>query len=72
MACRPESIIWRRRTPQTLIALVEELAHDPHAYVDVQAAGRRQAERFRASTVYPQLVRDALADVAALGSRRSG
>lgn len=58
--------------PQELLELVEELAATPGAYAEVQAAGRRQAERFRASTVYPQLVRDALADVAALGSRRSG
>jgi hypothetical protein len=55
---------------QTLLALVDELAQDPHAYLDVQAAGRRQAERFRASTAYPPLVRDALSDVAA-GSSRS-
>ncbi|MCW3018673.1 MAG: hypothetical protein JWN10_981 [Solirubrobacterales bacterium] len=57
---------------QTLLALVEQLAQDPHAYVDVQAAGRSQAERFRASTVYPPLVRDALGDVAASRSRRRG
>jgi hypothetical protein len=59
-------------TGQTLLELVEELHHVPGAYAQVQAAGRSQAERFRASRVYPQLVRDALADVAALGSRRSG
>ncbi len=58
--------------PQSLLALVEQLAREPDAYADVQAAGRRQAERFRASGVYPPLVRDALADVAALGSRHSG
>lgn len=57
---------------QSLLALVEQLIREPHAYADVQAAGRRQAERFRASSVYPQLVRDALSDVAALGSRRGG
>ena len=59
--------------PQALLALVGELSRDPHAYADVQAAGRRQAERFRASRVYPELVRDALEDVAASGgSRRAG
>jgi hypothetical protein len=57
-------------TPERLLALVDELARDPGAYADVQAAGRREAERFRASAVYPQLVRDALADVAARGSGR--
>jgi hypothetical protein len=58
--------------PRALLALVEELAREPQAYADVQAAGRRQAERFRASRVYPALVRDALEDVAAQGGGRSG
>jgi hypothetical protein len=57
-------------SPRALLALVEELRGDPYAFADVQAAGRRQAERFRASRVYPTLVREALADVAA-GGRRS-
>ncbi|HTA32102.1 MAG TPA: hypothetical protein VK721_01635 [Solirubrobacteraceae bacterium] len=59
-------------SPQALVELVAELSHEPDAYAQVQAAGRSQAERFRASRVYPELVRDALADVAALGSRRRG
>ncbi|HYM45718.1 MAG TPA: hypothetical protein VES65_06100 [Solirubrobacteraceae bacterium] len=58
--------------PQALLALVQELSREPQAYAEVQAAGRRQAERFRASRVYPQLVRDALADVAARGTGRRG
>lgn len=57
-------------TPEELLALVERLELEPEALADVQAAGRRQAERFRASRVYPQLVRDALADVAERGSER--
>lgn len=56
--------------PQALLELVEELSATPDAYAEVQAAGRRQAERFRASTVYPQLVREALSDVAAHSSSR--
>lgn len=59
-------------SPLALVELAAELSRAPDAYAQVQAAGRSQAERFRASHVYPQLVRDALADVAALGSRRSG
>jgi hypothetical protein len=51
------------KDPQELLALVEQLEREPRAYADVQAAGRLQAERFRASAVYPQLVRDALAEV---------
>ncbi len=51
-------------------ALVDELADDPSAYLDVQRAGREEAERFRSSRVYPRLIRDALADVAEHGSGR--
>jgi hypothetical protein len=55
---------------EPLRALVDEVLGDPDAFIDVQRAGRAQAERFRASSVYPQLVRDALADVAEHGSAR--
>jgi hypothetical protein len=55
---------------QTLLALVDELSATPGAYAEVQASGRRQAERFRASSVYPQLLRDAVGDVAGNGSGR--
>ena len=57
-------------TPAELLALTDHLAEEPDAYADVQAAGHSQAERFRASRIYPQLIRDALADVEARGSRR--
>ena len=53
-----------------LSAVVDELSSDRDAYLDVQRAGREQAERFRASTVYPRLIQDALTDVAQLGSTR--
>jgi hypothetical protein len=56
-------------TPVELLALLDRLAGEPGAFADVQAAGRREAERFRASRIYPALVRDALADVAAGGPR---
>jgi hypothetical protein len=46
-------------TPEQISALVEELVTNPDAFIDVQRAGREQAESFRASRVYPQLVRDA-------------
>ncbi len=53
--------------------LVDDLACDRDAYLDVQRAGREQAERFRASTVYPRLIQDAVMDVATHGSvRRPG
>jgi hypothetical protein len=51
-------------------ALTDELAADRDAYLDVQHAGREQAERFRASAVYPDLIRDAVADVTERGSPR--
>lgn len=53
-----------------LLALLDQLSRDPDAYAEVQAAGRQEAERFRASSVYPELIGDALADVGAGGSRR--
>ena len=59
------------RTASSLLALADRLRDEPQAFADVQAAGRRQAERFRASLVYPQLLRDATADVAEHGGRRA-
>jgi hypothetical protein len=59
-------------TADELLAVVERLASEPEAFADVQAAGRRQAERFRASRVYPQLARDALAAGAERGRRARG
>ncbi|HTU96593.1 MAG TPA: hypothetical protein VMF14_12185 [Solirubrobacteraceae bacterium] len=56
-------------TPEALVGLADELAGDPDAHLDVQRAGRAEAERFRASAVYPQLIRDALDDVARHGGR---
>lgn len=58
------------REPEELLALIQQLAREPNAFAEVQRAGRRQAERFRASSVYPALLRDAVRDVAAAGSSR--
>ncbi len=57
-------------TPEQFLALVDEAIADPSAFAEIQAAGRAQAERFRASVVYPQLIRDAIEDVQAHGGRR--
>lgn len=57
-------------SPQELLEVVDRVASDGRSFVEVQHAGRAQAERFRASSVYPGLLRDALADVAASGSAR--
>jgi hypothetical protein len=51
-------------------ALLERIVGEPDAHAEVQHAGRAKAEDFRASRVYPRLVRDALADVAERGSGR--
>jgi hypothetical protein len=37
----------------------------------VRVRGRRKAEQFRASRVYPRLITDLLADVRAFGSPRA-
>lgn len=58
------------RSPDELSALVERIVAEPGLHVQVQHAGRVAAESFRASTVYPGLLRDAVADVAAAGSAR--
>ena len=53
------------RTPEELEDAVQRLREEPDAFVEVQAAGREQAERFRASLVYPELIGAAIADVEA-------
>lgn len=55
---------------EQLAGYLGELERDPDAHLDVQRAGRGQAERFRASRVYPRLLRDAVADIAAGGTAR--
>ena len=56
--------------PWQLWDLVSDIARTPDAFHSVRVNGRRTAERFRASRVYPPLVRDALADVQLFGGRR--
>jgi len=67
---RPGIDYLEASTPEQVLRLVDELAGEPLAFAEVQAAGRAQAERFRASDVYPKLIRDALADVASRPSSR--
>jgi hypothetical protein len=56
--------------PSLMWELVLRIARTPDAFATVRWAGHRRAQRFRASRVYPALVRDALADVALWGSPR--
>ncbi len=56
--------------PWAMWEICSALARTPHAFQTVRLRGRAAAERFRASTVYPRLVADLIADVAAHGSPR--
>ncbi len=57
-------------TPEQLLGVVDELARDRAAHASVQAEGRLRAEHFRASCVYPAMLREALEDVRVSGGRR--
>jgi hypothetical protein len=59
------------RSAEELLELADRLLAEPRAFAEIQASGRRQAERFRASLVYPELLRDALEDIRLNGGRRS-
>jgi hypothetical protein len=56
--------------PWAMWELVHQMTRTPDAFAAVRRSGRRAAERFRASHVYPRLVGDVLADVAAFGGRQ--
>jgi hypothetical protein len=56
---------------EDLVAHVQRLHAFPGVYDRVCARGRRKAEAFRASHVYPRLVADLWADLAAFGTTRT-
>jgi hypothetical protein len=56
-------------TAEQLRELVDALVAEPTLHLDVQRQGARSAERFRASKVYPEMVRAALEDVRINGGR---
>jgi hypothetical protein len=58
------------REPYRLYELVAEAARTPHAFDTIRRNGRRAAERWRASRVYPRFVRDLIRDVRAFGRGR--
>jgi len=58
------------RSPGQLQHLIEMLRRFPNMYHRVRVRGRHKAEDFRASRVYPRLVADLLADIAAFGTDR--
>lgn len=56
--------------PWELIELIGAIARTPDAFHTMRLSGRRKAERFRASRVFPRFCRELLADVEAFGSTR--
>jgi hypothetical protein len=56
--------------PWAMWEICAALTRTPHAFRTIRVRGRAAGERFRASTVYPRLVADLLADVRAHGSPR--
>jgi hypothetical protein len=63
----PGSDFLEVQTPDELYATVRAFADDAEAFRPMRMAGRRKAERFRASNVYPALVRDIVEDVEVFG-----
>ena len=58
------------REPYGLYELVNQAARTPHAFDTIRRQGRRAAERWRASRVYPRFARDLIADVRTFGRGR--
>ncbi len=57
--------------PDQLLAVLRTAVRFPRAYDRVRIRGRRKAEAFRASHVYPRLVDDLLLDLRAFGTERA-
>jgi hypothetical protein len=58
------------REPHHLYELIAEAQRTPHAFDTIRRNGRRAAERWRASRVYPRFVKDLVADIATFGRGR--
>jgi hypothetical protein len=57
--------------PDDLLRIARNLSRFPDAYHRVRVRGRRKAEDYRASRVWPRLVGDLLRDLTAFGTHRS-
>jgi hypothetical protein len=66
---RPGTDYLEVRRPIDLWRAAEALADQPDAFRHVRLRGRRHAERFRASTVFPRTVEHLLADTVRAGRR---
>ena len=58
------------RRPWEPWELMETWSRTPHAFQSIRVQGRRAAERFRASRVFPRFARDLMVDVRAFGRGR--
>ena len=58
------------RHPQDLLKAIERIRLYPDLYRRVRIRGRRKAEAFRASRVYPRLVHDLFLDLEVFGTER--
>lgn len=57
--------------PNQLLSVLRTAVAFPHGYERVRIRGRRKAEAFRASRVYPRLIDDLLLDLRAFGTERA-
>ena len=57
--------------PRELMHHIHALQRFPRAYERIRVRGRLKAEQYRASCIYPRLIHDLYADVAAFGSPRA-
>jgi len=58
--------------PDELLSMLRTVYSAPDTFHRIRVRGRRKAEQYRASEVWPRLVADALADIAAFGTARRG
>ncbi len=58
--------------PDELLQVIDQIHHHPDLYRRVRIRGRRKAESFRASHVYPRLLHDLFLDLRVFGSERPG
>jgi hypothetical protein len=59
------------REPEELLRVLRAAVVYPRAFERVRVRGRRKAEAFRASRVYPRLVGDLIADLRVFGTERA-
>ena len=66
---RPGVDLLEVRTPQELRRVIRAVREAPEGFDAIRRHGRRSAERFRASRVWPRLIADLVRDVRVFGGR---